>query len=71
MYAYQGVKANKGAAAETVPCMYRHAIAEIMIARNLFENTQKVAEGNFPDGLNGVGSYVLCMISSCIIPQIM
>ena len=54
----------------TDPCIYTHAIAEIIMARKRLEKTQNVADGNFPDGFNGVGSYVLCMMSSCIIPHI-
>lgn len=41
-----------------------------MIARHLFENTQKVALGNIPDGFSGVGLNFVSMISSCMIPHI-
>jgi len=44
-------------------------IAATIIARNLFEKTQKVALGNIPEGFEGVGAYLLFIINSCITPM--
>lgn len=64
-----GVKDNKGAALVVVPWVIQHATAETMMARNRFENTQNVADGKWPDGVNGVGWKCVLIISSCIMPH--
>ena len=44
---------------------------DTMMAKKRFEKTQKVADGNLPDGFRGVVLNFLSIISSCIIPQIL
>ena len=65
----QGAKYHNGAFDWTVPCLKRHIMAATMIAKNLFENTQNVALGNFPEGFLGVGWRVEFIINSCMMPH--
>ena len=67
----QGVKLSSGTDPVKLPLYTQLMMADTMIAKKRLEKTQKVADGNLPDGFKGVAIKVLSIISSCIIPHIL